>query len=411
MSPSKPPATAAAATNHRFNSNTAQSDIKCANQNHGSLEAVPRTHSSNKRLRKDEPLVPPEIEPANKTQRLNGETVVVSDINDNSSSQVPSPTLNEGNPELVEPSSNDPVVAVDSGNAVKKRGRKKGSKSIKKQMSGEDSIKEKLASISRNRKCPTTQELIASIQAKNANLLPSHSVNPPNIEDVLRTNIGNDGEAAAAAACKYLSSNNQNNFSHKAAAAAAPAKRAQQKRAKLKDNARDLAKKYLESEVAPDEDTLDSVPIPTDNSSLKLPAARDLTVEEILAKLPPLDPSSIDWGDEEKHCEDNEEEDELNKSSGRAQEVTEENLMRLHTECIEGLNGNFQPKLSAADTLDIKSETIKTCENEVTVGSVIGLRRPSTSHKDEVFREWHEMLARPSIDGQILHILPYVIID
>lgn len=376
MSPDKQPNSAT--TNHRFNSNAAQLDIKCANQNHA-LEAVPRTHSSNKRLRKDDSNVP-EIEPANKIQRLNGETV--SDSNENS--QVPSPTFKEKNTEIIEPFSN-----IES-NAVKKRGRKKGSKSIKKQVSVEDSVKEKLASISRNPKLKTTQELLADLQARgsntNANLLPSHSVNPPNIEDILRTK--NDGEV-----CKYLSSNNQNSFSRRGASHTT----IQQKRVKLEDHVHDSSRKSLESDAI-DENTLNSE-IPPENR-LKLP--QDLTVEEILAKLPPLDPNSIDWGSGDEYCEDEK------KNSNVPQEVTEENLERLHTECIEGLNGNFQPKLSS---LFDKSDSIKTNEKEVKLDSVIGLHRPLNSHKDEVFREWHEMLARPSFDGQILHILPYVIID
>ena len=349
-------------------------EVKSGSQNHP-LEAVPRTHSSNKRLRKDDPII---LESdSNKKQRLNGETV--SGNNDNL--QVPSPTLKERNPELIEPSSNT------ESNVVKKRGRKKGSKSVKKQVSIEDSVKEKLASISRNPKLKTTQELLADLQARgsnsNANLLPSHSVKPPNIEDVLRTK--NDGEVK-----KYLS--NQNNFSRKGTTDI----KTQQKRIKKEENVRDSSK-YIESDTH-DEDTVDSE-IPPENN---LRITQDLTVEEILAKLPPLDPNAIDWND------DGYSDDYENKNINEPKEVTEGDLERLHTECVEGLNGNFQPKLFS---LSSKSEATKTCEDEVKLDSVIGLHRPSDSHKDEVFREWHEMLARPSCDGQILHILPYVIID
>ncbi|XP_011497879.1 PREDICTED: mediator of RNA polymerase II transcription subunit 26-like [Ceratosolen solmsi marchali] len=376
VSPNKPPISAT--SNHRLNSSTTQVDVKSSNQNH-LLEAVPRTHSSNKRLRKDNPIVL-EVEPANKRQRLNGETLSGSNAN----SQVPSPTLKERNPELIEPSSNT------ESTVVKKRGRKKGSKSIKKQISIEDSVKEKLASISRNPKLKTTQELLADLQARgsnsNINVLPSHSVNPPNIEDILRTK--NDGEV-----CKYLSGN-QNNFLNKRTGDT----NLQQKRTKLEENRRDSPHKYIESDTL-DEDTLDSE-IPPENN---LRLTRDLTVKEILAKLPPLDPDSIDWDDADECCDNNE-----NKTNNKSQEVTEEDLERLHIECVEGLNGNFQPKLSSPFN---KSDSIKTCENEVKLDSVIGLHRPSDSHKDEIFREWHEMLARPSFDGQILHILPYVIID
>ncbi|XP_003424608.1 mediator of RNA polymerase II transcription subunit 26 [Nasonia vitripennis] len=376
VSPNKPQVTAT--NNHRLNSNTAQVDVKFGSQNHSS-EAVPRTHSSNKRLRKDEPVLA-NVDVSNKKQRLNGESVCGS----NENLQVPSPTFNEKTSELVEPSSST------ESNVVKKRGRKKGSKSIKNQVSVEDSVKEKLASISRNKKLKTTQELLADLQARgsnaNANLLPSHSVNQPKVENNLRTKNNED-------LCKYLSGN-QNNSLHKKAT---DVRTQQQKSGKRQENTcHSSQQKYPEPDVS-DQDTVDSE-ITSENNG-RLP--QELTVEEILAKLPPLDRSSIDWGSGDEYCSDNENE------TKKVREVTEEDLDRLHNECIEGLNGNFQPRLSFGNI----SETEKTCEDEVKLDSVIGLRRRSDSHKDEVFREWHEMLAKPSFDGQILHILPYVIID
>lgn len=366
VSPNKPQVTAA--NNHRLNSNTVQQvDVKLGSQNHSS-EAVPRTHSSNKRLRKDEPVLS-NVDVSNKKQRLNGESVSGS----NENLQVPSPTFKEKTSELVEPSSN-----IVESNVVKKRGRKKGSKSIKNQVSVEDSVKEKLASISRNPKLKTTQELLADLQARgsnaNANLLPSHSVNQPKVENILRTS--------------------QNNFLHKKATDA----RTKQKPVKKQGNVCHSSQNYPESDVI-DEDTVDSEI--TSENNCRLPQEQ-LTVEEILAKLPPLDHASIDWGSGDEYCSDNE-----NKTN-KVREVTEEDLNRLRNECVEGLNGNFQPRLSSVCNI---SDMEKTCEDKVKLDSVIGLHRRSDSHKDEVFREWHEMLAKPSFDGQILHILPYVIID
>lgn len=353
-----------------------QVEAKVCSQNH-LQDAVPRTHSSNKRLRKDEPNKA--NEPANKKQRLNGENVSSSNTN----SQVPSPTLKERNPELVEPS-----LDTES-NVVKKRGRKKGSKSVKKTLSTEDSVKEKLASISRNPKLKTTQELLADLQARgsnlNANSLPSHSVNAPNIDDVLRTKnnvqVGNHLPGNQS----YLSSQKGNIESN-----------VKEKHIKVEGNFSNAPKKYHESDT-PDEDTRDSVNFSENNARLP----QDLTVEEILAKLPPLDLKSIDWNDDyyEKESEDGD----------KIKEVAEQDLERLHTECIEGLNGNFQPNL---DSIPEKSIITETCsKDKVKFDGVVGLRRPLDSHKDEIFREWHEMLARPTFDGQILHILPYVIID
>lgn len=181
-------------TNHRANSVNSSEPSEDRNskvQNHTS-EAVPRTHSSNKRLRKDEPTLKSAHEVPAKKARLNGESQ-----NDNTgsglNSQVPNPATT-----LVEPSE---TLEDDAG--LKKRGRKKGSRSLKKQCP-EDSVKEKLASISRTPKLKTTQELLADLQARGSNTLPSHSINTPNVEVVLRN---------ADAANKY-SRNANNNLSH-----------------------------------------------------------------------------------------------------------------------------------------------------------------------------------------------------
>ncbi|XP_014217319.1 mediator of RNA polymerase II transcription subunit 26-like isoform X2 [Copidosoma floridanum] len=376
ISPIKPSVTPV--SNHRLNSNSAQLEVKSSSQNY-LQEAVPRTHSSNKRLRKDEVIII-DVEPPIKKQRLNGEILSGNNIN----SQVPSPTLKERNPELIEPSSNDEI------NVVKKRGRKKGSKSIKKQVSVEDSVKEKLASFSRNPKLKTTQELLADLQARGsnsiANLLPSHGVNNPNAKSVRNKK---DSENH-----KYLSNNH--NYSYK-------------KLSPAEKGIKQESRKYVDSDSV-DDDTRDSE-LATDDKI----KTQDLTVEEILAKLPPLDRDSIDWGEDEKYdaqAGSEEADGEVNKSNVVKWEITEDDLVRLHRECNEGLNGNFQPKFWFP--LE-NSDLSKTCndDNEVKleIDSVVGLQRPLDSHKDEVFREWHEMLARPSCDGQILHILPYVIID
>lgn len=354
-----------------MNSNTIP-EVKNPGQNHLS-EAVPRTHSSNKRLRKDD-LTTSEFDVPNKLQRLNGETVSSSHEN----SQVPSPTHKETNAEFVEP------VINTENTVVKKRGRKKGSKSIKK-ASIEDSVKEKLASFSRNPKLKTTKELLADLQARgsnsNANLLPSQHVNPPNIEDVLRTK--ND-----KAASQHLS-NHHNNFRLKGA------QNSNSKITCIQLEDSNSPKKYQESDTA-DEDTRDSVI----HSEKNFKVPENLTVEEILAKLPPLDPNSINWSDDDdRYCD-------VDESEIKPKEITEEDLERLHTEPVEGLNGNFEPKLSC---LSESSELTKTFEEKVEQDSVIGLRRPL--EKDEVFREWHEMLARPSFEKNTLNILPYVIID
>ncbi|KAK2580879.1 hypothetical protein KPH14_005951 [Odynerus spinipes] len=372
-------------SNHRINSDVPPPHGS-SSQNH-LMEAVPRTHSSNKRLRKDgckdqynyqeqDSDSIAECEPFVKRQRLNGEN-----ISGNLNSQVPSPTLKERISHHYVESSTDPD---DSG--PKKRGRKKGSKSVKKQPCIEDRVKEKLASISRNPKLKTTQELLADLQARgsnssiNSNALPSQSVEPPSMEDVLRSS-----NEQVSKFLRYT----PNNTSHKSTVSETTL----QSRLKSTENCCEVSSKCQETSAVYEESS---------NTHLKesqSQSRQDLSVEEILAKLPPLDPSSIDWSD----CETEPNEDQ-NGTAYPPREVTAEDLERLHTQCIEGLNGNFQPKLSSLTSIDEKSEIGEGV-------SEFNVMNSMHSQTGEEFREWHQMLARPSYDGQILHILPYVIID
>ena len=145
------------------------------------LEAVPRTHSSNKRLQKEDIKVAEisknavEVVPI-KRQRLNGESVnSIGMINNfNLQEKVPSPTITVATVTCTEKKSEtiEPLVPENSMEAevvvVKKRCRKKDSKSVKKNINLEDGVKEKLASISRNPKLKTTQELLADLQARGS---------------------------------------------------------------------------------------------------------------------------------------------------------------------------------------------------------------------------------------------------
>ncbi|XP_076756799.1 mediator complex subunit 26 isoform X1 [Xylocopa sonorina] len=379
-------------SNHRTSSDVPPT-LGSSSQHH-SIEAVPRTHSSNKRLRKDEHIKDQqnyqhhdsdsitESEPFVKKQRLNGEN-----ISGNLNMQVPSPAIKERISDQFTESSTDPD---DSG--PKKRGRKKGSKSTKKQPVLEDRVKEKLASISRNPKLKTTQELLADLRARgtnssvNSSALPSQSVESPSMDDVLR---GSNEQQVS----KFLRGP-QNNLSHRNAVSEA----SPESRLKPTENCQDVvaSSKCDESGLVYKEKSVTNVVQKSQPEK-----CQDLTVEEILAKLPPIDPSTVDWSD----CE-TESTDDRNSTEYRPREVTAEDIERLHAQCIEGLNGNFQPKLSSlTSTSNEKPEVKDDVKSEVNgVNNVY-------SQPDQEFREWHQMLARPSYNGQILHILPYVIID
>ncbi|XP_076243667.1 mediator complex subunit 26 isoform X2 [Calliopsis andreniformis] len=369
-------------SNHKINSEVIPV-LGSSSQNH-SIEAVPRTYSSNKRLRKDEfndqrpsSESVTESEPFVKKQRLNGEN-----MSGNLNLQVPSPTFTERISDHFVESSTDPD---DSG--PKKRGRKKGSKSVKKQPVLEDRVKEKLASISRNPKLKTTQELLADLRARgtnssiNSSALPSQSVESPSMEDILRSS----NEQVS----KFLRCT-QNNSSHRNTSS----ETLPECLLKSTENSHDVPSKCQESSVVYKEKSV------TNLQRNQLESHQDLTVEEILAKLPPLDPSTIDWSE----CETESTEDQ-NRTEFLPREITAEDIERLHTQCVEGLNGNFQPKLSSLTSTCNEVPEAKEQTSEVNgVNNVY-------SQPEEEFREWHQMLARPSYNGQILHILPYVIID
>lgn len=373
-------------SNHKTNTEVIPV-LGSSSQNH-SIEAVPRTYSSNKRLRKDDSNdqhnyqqptsgLTTTSESFVKKQRLNGEN-----MSGNLNLQVPSPTFKDRISDHFVESSTD---LDDSG--PKKRGRKKGSKSMKKQPVLEDRVKEKLASISRNPKLKTTQELLADLRARgtnssvNSSALPSQSVESPSMEDILRSS----NEQIS----KFLRCT-QNNSSHRNASSEA----LPECLVKSMENSHDVLPKYQESSVVCKEKSV------TNLQRNQPEPCQDLTVEEILAKLPPIDPSSIDWSE----CE-NESAEDQNSTEFLPREITAEDIERLHTQCVEGLNGNFQPKLSSLTSTCNEEPEAKEQTSEVNgVNSVY-------SQPGEEFREWHQMLMRPSYDGQILHILPYVIID
>lgn len=98
---------------------------------------------------------------------------------------------------------------------------------------------------------------------------------------------------------------------------------------------------------------------------------QDRTVEDILAQLPPIDVDAICW--DESVTEG------AAVESPVVKEVTEEIIEKLHTQHMESLNGSV---------------------NEA----------PSSEHSDN-FCEWHEVVSKRSYQGEFLHILPYVVID
>ena len=96
------------------------------------------------------------------------------------------------------------------------------------------------------------------------------------------------------------------------------------------------------------------------------------SIEDVLAQLPPIDPTAVlaEW---EARMEDEEE--------------------------IEGLIPVFKPKL------EITEKVIQDL-NEGQLEYIGGV----TDHAGK-FREWHEMASKETLNGEILHVLPYSLID
>ena len=98
------------------------------------------------------------------------------------------------------------------------------------------------------------------------------------------------------------------------------------------------------------------------------------TVEDVLAQLSPIsDPAAViaEW---EAQMEDEEE--------------------------IEGLIPVFKP------TMDITEQVIHDLNNDGQLEHVSGVRDHAGT-----FKEWHEVVSKQSLDGQLIHILPYSVID
>ncbi|XP_008558959.1 mediator of RNA polymerase II transcription subunit 26 isoform X1 [Microplitis demolitor] len=413
-------------SNYKLNTAGSPKLSGTSNQNH-SIEAVPRTHSSNKRLRKEDTqqqqINSPHQQqydvnstsrdeltsitvPVAKKQRVNG------DFNININSQVPnSPsssstsTRNEGivNPVLdsslsgnlstgTATAKTEPVPPV----GPKKRGRKKGSKSVKSQSLSEDRVKEKLASISRNPKLKTTQEILADIQVRNVSGALGTTTTgpgqlkrePPTTDEILRnTEINN----------RNLASNNNT-------------------RTKIQTINRYESQRLSAGSTTPAgpgaDQHLDTDGVKAERVAEPDPPSIEATLKEILSKLPPLDLDAIRWSDDETNNEDELEhklDDQDNTTTEDRVKITDDQVERLHTECIESLNGNFQMKLNKKS---VNKEVVDDIDESVS-NKIVGVykRRVVDDDTEREFREWHEMLARPSFDGQILHILPYVIID
>lgn len=318
-------------------------------------DAVPKTHAANKRLRKDN--VSPSDKPPAKKPRLNGSTFkpdnIVGECSRDSSDRV---------------SDGCEIVSVvmradDKPLETRKKGRKKGSKNrnalgkeISQAKSSDDIVKEKIASIARTPRVKTTQELLADLKSKTDGTLPTENQSSlvncvlPGSDELTR----NKTEHIA----KFLRSQSE----------------------LVNEDSVDIMK-TSQDQLRPCTESLPSHstvgPAHSSRASSTVPPSpapeesTERTVEEILSRLPPLNPEAIQW----------EESISPPTSPPPPTEIKEEDVLRLHNEHLECMNG-------CADHSGLK-----------------------TSKGEEGFSEWHEVVSRTSYNGELLHILPYVVID
>ncbi|XP_066997457.1 uncharacterized protein [Anabrus simplex] len=358
-------------------------------------ESVPKTHVANKRLRKDSPTSDEDV--VKKIARPNGDicnTVidVVGDCSRDSfggNSEHESLSWDIHIPPKIE-------VPKDSGLDNKKRGHKrvlfKGHKvkvasgdhsSSTTLPSSDDIVKEKIASIARISKVKTTQELLAGLQAKNVlssspeklqskNFLPTE--NKPSLANcVLPSSRGSPSDALEISRNKsehiekFLRSQSgidvnstvpEPGRSLKYTAVGDSLDSADVATKEVKDSTLSSSNVIYCSE--PPISLKDSrVPVVTDDSADKI-------IDNIMGRLPPIDYNSLAWDEPVEHPQS-------------LVVFDSDALGKLSTEHIEGVNGNFS---------HIK-----------------------TSDDVPKFCEWHEPVSRTSYGGELLAVLPYVIID
>lgn len=260
-----------------------------------------------------------------------------------------------------------------------------------------DILKEKIASKVRTPKVKTTQELVASVQAKtggasgtfpeeklgNLNVLSSE--NKPSLAKCILMSRGTPTDALEISRnktehiAKFLQSQSE---LHPIQEDSSIVSLAEMEDLRLQKHLGGLpgssggdnynsspAEVSSLSKLSKDILQQSSSSKDSQSASVIVLNIHDQTVEDILAQLPPIDVDTICW--DESMTGGTFSETPVEK------EVTEEIIRKFHTEHIENLNGNVNEGAS----------------------------------RDDNFREWHEMVSKRSYQGEVLHILPYVVID
>ncbi|GLH11569.1 Mediator of RNA polymerase II transcription subunit 26 [Gryllus bimaculatus] len=383
-------------------------------------ESVPKTHVANKRLRKDSPPPPPlppppppSTENSLKFGQPNGGVVSSSDL------EVAHPNV-----EVIEECSRDSFGATsdhgsitflsesrsvlknevpqDNGLSVhiknKTPGRRKriASKGAKTKTTltdnsshpsaVDDIVKEKIASIARIPKVKTTQELLAGLQART---VPSEELPSANsVPTGSRTSLmnctlphkrGSPSDALEISRnktehiAKFLRSQSElQEFHREQTTSELPRSfnECMPHASQSVDTVNAPPVSRISKEVQPSNNLFDNFEQSVSSKDIQSASSgaegcADKIVTDILARLPPVKYDEIKW-------------DEPQDSIGNVVSVEEtENLVdRLYNENIDGISGNYSHEANG-----------------------------------DTFREWHETVVRTSYQGDLLTILPYVVID
>jgi len=135
---------------------------------------------------------------------------------------------------------------------------------------------------------------------------------------------------------------------------------------------------------SPEEDQLDNAVIngtsAASNGTPNFQNTNRETVEDVLAQLPPIDVATV-LAEINSEMQDDDDDDDVEieglipvkKPEPLTESLNQELVQELHTGKHEGVNGNF-------------------------------------TH-DGAFKEWHEVVSKETLHGDLLYILPYSVID
>lgn len=341
----------------------------------------------------------------------------------------------------------------------KKRGRKKGSKNHRNLLDeAETSFTNKMAVSRGNAKVKTTQELIAGLQNKNSNSLAIPALASKPIDDL------NERAAKLTERVSIIDQKLNTN--------AGRYKNAQRKNSLKLPDKKDKIPDFTGQKPEPDDEIIivddfekpeAIVEPPEPKSEQNVEGEASLSYEEAMSRLPAIDASVLDEPEPDPPCtcqlvetktDFSVEEDFVDAGPKfevvedcrcaaksfladkyRLGAVTDDRVYRLHENFIANVNGNFSaggcksgpemlengcfvnvvpnvntevmpknPRVEFASE-NYKKYSISDSKDESTVSDA------SDVNSELTFREWHELVDTPSYNGEILKILPYVIID